>query len=63
MTNELTNSKLNYLEKAIASGAVPSIIVDAGGDASKRYLEFFAAQIRNRNTREAYMRAVRDFFQ
>ena len=63
MTNELTNSKLNYLEKAIASGAVPSIIVDAGGDASKRFIEFFAAQIRNRNTREAYMRAVRDFFQ
>ncbi|MCF8003534.1 MAG: integrase, partial [Chromatiaceae bacterium] len=39
----------------------PSLIARAGGDAQRRYLEFFAAQIRNRNTREAYLRAVRDF--
>jgi site-specific recombinase XerD len=40
---------------------MPSLIVRAGGNAEKRFLEFFAAQIRNRNTREAYLRAVRDF--
>jgi hypothetical protein len=37
---------------------MPSLIVRAGGAAEKRFLEFFAAQIRNRNTREAYLRAV-----
>lgn len=31
-------------------------------DAQTRFLEFFAAQIRNPNTREAYLRAVRHFF-
>ncbi len=40
---------------------MPSLIVRAGGHAEKRFLEFFAAQIRNRNTRAAYLRAVRDF--
>ncbi|MBK1725089.1 integrase [Thiocystis violacea] len=40
---------------------MPALIARAGGQAEKRFLEFFAAQIRNRNTREAYLRAVRDF--
>jgi hypothetical protein len=40
---------------------MPSLIVRAGGKAEKRVVEFFAAQIRNRNTREAYLCAVRDF--
>ena len=39
----------------------PKIITRAGEAASRRYLEFFAAQIRNRNTREAYMRACGRF--
>ena len=30
-------------------------------DAAKRFLEFFAAQIRNPNTRKAYFRAVSRF--
>ena len=34
---------------------------DAGEDASRRLIEFFTVTIRNRNTREAYGRAVRDF--
>jgi site-specific recombinase XerD len=41
---------------------VPILVVQAGGNAQKRFIEFFAAQIRNRNTREAYIRAVVDFF-
>lgn len=41
---------------------VPSIITDAGEDTLKRFLEFFVAHIRNPNTREAYGRAVGQFF-
>lgn len=36
-------------------------MVRAGSDAERGDLEFVAAQIRNRNAREAYLRAVRDF--
>jgi len=50
MTGELVEAKSGGLES-----------VRAGGAAEKRFLEFFAAQIRNRNTREAYLRAVRGF--
>lgn len=41
--------------------AVPLVIQNVGRDASRRFLEFFTAQIRNRNTREAYHRALVDF--
>jgi site-specific recombinase XerD len=41
---------------------VPAIIADAGDHAARRFLEFFAATIRNRNTRAAYMIAVSRFF-
>jgi len=41
---------------------VPATIADAGETATRRFLEFFAATIRNRNTRMAYYRAVRHFF-
>ncbi len=41
---------------------VPRVIADAGDQAARRFLEFFAATIRNRNTRMAYYRAVRHFF-
>ena len=41
---------------------VPSLIHQHGPRASKRFLEFFAAQIRNRNTRTAYARASGRFF-
>ena len=39
---------------------LPALVASAGGDAQKRFIEFFAAQIRNKNTREAYIRAVVD---
>src|ERR1700755_2584078 len=39
----------------------PAIITREGPRATKRFLEFFAATIRNRHTREAYMRAVGRF--
>jgi hypothetical protein len=41
---------------------VPRVIAAAGDQAARRFLEFFAATIRNKNTRMAYYRACRRFF-
>jgi site-specific recombinase XerC len=41
-----------------AEAAVPALIAAAGPDAERRFWEFFAATIRNRHTRRAYLRAV-----
>jgi site-specific recombinase XerD len=41
---------------------VPAIVADAGDQAARRFLEFFAATIRNKNTRTAYLHAVSRFF-
>ena len=41
---------------------VPRVIADAGDRAARRFLEFFAATIRNKNTRMAYYRAAIRFF-
>ena len=41
---------------------LPSVIVAAGEHASRKFIEFFTANIRNRNTRQAYARAARRFF-
>src|SRR5471030_521337 len=41
---------------------VPAIVADAGDQAARRFLEFFAATIRNKNTRLSYYRAVCRFF-
>jgi len=40
---------------------LPTLISNAGSPAEQRYLEFFAASIRNPNTRGAYMTAVNRF--
>src|ERR1035438_5369399 len=40
---------------------VPTLFIDAGEKAWWRFIEFFTANIRNRNTREAYGRAVLRF--
>ncbi|MGB5830707.1 MAG: hypothetical protein WBG92_01775 [Thiohalocapsa sp.] len=61
MTNALATRKPGGLGKTAGALRSPSLIVRPGGDAERRYLELFAARIRNRNTREAYLRAVRDF--
>src|SRR5580693_2048267 len=45
-----------------ASIVVPAIVADAGDQAARRFLEFFAATIRNKNTRMAYLHAVGRFF-
>ena len=50
------------VSRAIAAEiVVPAIIADAGDHAVRRFLEFFAATIRNKNTRAAYLHAVSRF--
>lgn len=41
--------------------SVPPIIRQAGDDAARRFVEFFAATIRNANTRVAYAQAIGQF--
>ncbi len=42
--------------------ALPGVIAGAGEKAQYKYVEFFTATIRNKNTRLAYARAVNTFF-
>ena len=44
-----------------ADVALPALILDAGPDAVRRFLEFFAGRIANERTRAAYGRAVGQF--
>ena len=46
---------------AVFESRLPSLIAEADSEVQKRFLEFFAAQIRNKNTRRAYGRAVGQF--
>lgn len=46
----------------VSSTGLPSLIVRAGDDAIRRFVEFFAVTIRNRNTRDAYAQATGQFF-
>src|SRR3978361_1859089 len=56
-------AKASRLVAALASTTVvPAIVADAGDAAAKRFLEFFAVTIRNRNTRTAYLHAASRFF-
>ena len=41
---------------------VPALIANAGDKAGWRYIDFFTANIRNPNTRRAYVRACSQFF-
>ena len=41
---------------------VPAIVAAAGEKAMRRFLEFFAVTIDNKNTRDAYLHACRRFF-
>src|SRR5271156_4427631 len=45
----------------ITSPTLPALVVVAGERASMRFLEFFAANIRNPHTRRAYYRAAEEF--
>jgi site-specific recombinase XerD len=45
----------------VGSSSLPVLVVAAGEPASMRFLEFFAANIRNPHTRRAYARAAEEF--
>jgi site-specific recombinase XerD len=51
---------MNQLAR-IGAAHLPELVTAAGERASIRFVEFFAANIRNPHTRRAYMRAVADF--
>lgn len=52
---------MNQLATITPATRMPALIAAAGHKAGTRFLEFFAAQIRNAHTRRAYGRAVADF--
>ena len=63
MTDQLP-ATIDQAEITTSTGVaqvVPALIAAAGERASLRFLEFFAANIRNPHTRRAYGRAVADF--
>jgi hypothetical protein len=45
----------------VSAHTLPAVIAAAGDRACIRFLEFFAAQIRNPHTRRAYARAAHEF--
>jgi site-specific recombinase XerD len=45
----------------VGASQLPSLITRAGDDAVRRFIEFFTATIRNRNTRAAYAQAIGQF--
>jgi site-specific recombinase XerD len=46
---------------ALSGPVVPRLVAASGTDATMRFLNFFATQIENDNTRAAYLRAAREF--
>ena len=61
MTNALIIPN-GYQSLTLADKGVPVVVADAGDRASYRFIEYFTATIRNPNTRQAYYRAVSQFF-
>ena len=61
MDLDLSGTRIVTLLVTIAADRVPALVVAAGDRAAYRFLEFFTAQIRNPNTRRAYVRAVGAF--
>jgi hypothetical protein len=61
MTTDLTPIPRRELGRA-GLARLPKTITGAGGNASGRFIEFFTANIRSKNTRAAYARAVTRFF-
>lgn len=62
MTTELVLAQ-EKLPAAFAGRPFPAVILQAGPDACRQFVEFFTANIRNRNTRTAYARAVVQFLE
>ena len=62
MTSHLILPNQNRSLSFVGDAAIPAIIAQAGDRASYRFLEYFTASIRNPNTRKAYYRAIKQFF-
>ena len=63
INREVVISESKALAVATRDGILaPRVIADAGDKAARRFLEFFAATIRNKNTRMAYYHACARFF-
>ena len=61
MTQEIAPVSPRQLDRA-GFDKLPRVIVRAGEEAAWRFIEFFTANIRNKNTRAAYAQAVTEFF-
>ena len=61
MTTELV-PRLPRQLTSIGLVTLPAAIAAEGPKAAERFVEFFTANIRNKNTRQAYARAAWDFF-
>src|SRR5712692_5729874 len=61
MTKALVPIPENKLSRA-GLERLPAMIARAGENAAWRFIEFFTANIRNKNTRAAYAQAVTQFF-
>ncbi len=61
MTRDLANIPSRDLGRA-GLGRLPAMIGRSGEAAAWRFIEFFTATIRNRNTRAAYAEAIQQFF-
>ncbi len=62
MANEISPRKPTAAVGPLNVGQLPRLVTDLGEDATRRFLEFFTAQIENKNTRIAYGHAVGRFF-
>jgi len=61
MTTSLVQLNQNQQSLASTANGIPMLFKNAGEKAQYRFVEFFAAQIRNANTRAAYFNAVKKF--
>ena len=61
MTGQLTITQPGEILAADTDLVLPALIAVSGDRAANRYVEFFTARIRNRNTRRAYGRAAAEF--
>jgi hypothetical protein len=60
VSNEIVPVTVRQLAR-VGLDAIPVIIRDPGEKAGRRFIEFFTANIRNKNTRLAYAHAVSHF--
>jgi len=61
MSNEMTIIPAKNSLAPASGPVVPALFTAAGEQAAYKFIEFFTANIRNKNTRQAYLRAVQQF--